>query len=188
MTMFTPSQHRALLTLARTAIDEAVTHRRIVTPPATDVAFAQPLGAFVTLTQGGQLRGCIGFPEATFPLREAIVQGAVSAALCDPRFPPVEPHELDTLRIEISVLSPLITALPEEVVVGIHGMVVEQGRARGLLLPQVPVEWGWDRETFLRHTCRKAGLPLDAWQQDARLFTFTAEVFNEDELREPAAE
>jgi len=186
--MFTHLQQRALLTLARGAISAAVLRSRVTATPPEDDAFTRPLGVFVTLKQRGELRGCIGFPEAHVPLREAVTQAAVSAALRDPRFPPVAARELDSLRLEISVLSPLAAAAPEEVVVGTHGLVIEHEQARGLLLPQVPVEWGWDRETFLRQICRKAGLPPDAWQRGARLFTFTAEVFSEEETPEPAAE
>jgi AmmeMemoRadiSam system protein A len=99
--------------------------------------------------------------------------------LDDPRFPPVTPAEAPHLKIGISVLSPLQPIRPEEVVVGRHGLVVTQGNRRGLLLPQVPIEWKWDRETFLSQTCLKAGLPADAWQHGAQLQGFTAEVFGE---------
>lgn len=182
--MFTNEQQRALLQLAREAMYTAIAEERLLAPASLDAAFQQPLGAFVTLTSGGQLRGCIGFPEPVCPLYEAIIQGGISAALRDPRFPPVTLHELGDLRIEISVLSPLIPATPEQVEIGMHGLVIEQGAARGLLLPQVPVEWGWNREEFLAHTCRKAGLPTNAWRSGARLYTFTAEVFSEEEAVE----
>lgn len=178
---YSNEQRRTLLTLARTAVTEAVLHRRAVDDTSEDPAFAETRGAFVTLTIAGGLRGCIGFPEAVFPLREAIVQGAISAALRDPRFPPVCAEELPRLHIEISVLSPLFEITPDAVEVGTHGLVIAKGGARGLLLPQVPVEWGWDREQFLQHTCRKAGLPADAWQHGATLYAFTAEVFGEEE-------
>ncbi len=144
-----------------------------------DALFTQPLGAFVTLSQRGNLRGCIGYPEAVYPLYETIMRSGMSAALHDPRFSPVTPGELADLHIEISVLSPLRQATPEEVEVGTHGLVIERGHYRGLLLPQVPVEWGWNREEFLEDTCRKAGLPADAWREGATLYTFTAEVFSE---------
>ena len=115
----------------------------------------------------------------------AVVQEcAVAAATEDPRFPPVSPDELSSLRVEISVLTPLVLIRPEEVEVGRHGLMIAQGRRRGLLLPQVPVEWGWDRETFLDQTCVKAGLPPSAWRHGATLWAFTAEVFGEEE---PAA-
>lgn len=182
MALFTTEQHRALLALARAAVQEAVQHGRMPTLAMADDAFARPLGAFVTLKQLGQLRGCIGSIAPVAPLHDTIIQMAVSAALRDPRFPPVATHELDTLDYEISILSPLEATTPEAVVVGTHGLVVEQGAARGLLLPQVPLEWGWDRVTFLQHTCRKAGLPMDAWQRGAKLYSFTAEVFSEEEL------
>lgn len=184
MALFNSAQHRTLLHLAREAVTEAVRYHRLLAKPVEDDAFTRPLGAFVTLKQFGQLRGCIGCIEALYPLHDTVIQMATSAALRDPRFPPVALHELDSLHVEISIMSPLTTATPEEVVVGTHGLVVEKGGARGLLLPQVPVEWGWDRETFLQHTCRKAGLPADAWQKGAKLYTFTAEAFSEEEIAE----
>jgi len=106
---------------------------------------------------------------------------AVAAGSEDSRFPPVSPKELPSLRVEISVLTPLVPIRPEEVEVGRHGLMVAQGRMRGLLLPQVPVEWGWDRETFLDQVCVKAGLPPSAWRHGATLLAFSAEVFGEDE-------
>jgi len=178
--MFTAEQRRFLLTLARDAVTCAVKHLPLPPPAALDALFTQPLGAFVTLTKDGNLRGCIGYPEAVYPLHETIARGAAAAALQDPRFPPVSPAELSELHIEISVLSPLQRATPEEVEVGTHGLVIEKGYNRGLLLPQVPVEWGWNREEFLAHTCRKAGLPADAWHAGVTLHTFTAEVFSEE--------
>lgn len=178
--MFTSEQQQFLLQLARRAVAKAVTEGKMLALPEVDDAFTLEQGAFVTLTKYGELRGCIGYPEPVLPLYQAIIHGASSAALEDPRFPPVAPVELDDLHIEISVLSPLQPAQPHEVEVGTHGLVIEQGRARGLLLPQVPVEWGWDREEFLAHTCRKAGLHAQAWREGANLFTFTAEVFGEE--------
>jgi AmmeMemoRadiSam system protein A len=180
--MFTLSQRHTLLSLARQAIVTAVTEGRLLVPLVEDPALQQALGAFVTLTMAGELRGCIGFIEPRYPLYETVARGGAAAALHDPRFPPVQTEELATLAVEISVLSPLAPALPESVRVGVHGLVVEQGAARGLLLPQVAVEWGWEREEFLAQTCRKAGLPLDAWRHGATLYTFSAEVFNEQTL------
>ena len=178
--MFTTEQQRFLLALARAAVTNAVTRRPLPQPAQLDELFTQPLGAFVTLTKNGELRGCIGYPEPHFPLFETIIHSGASAALQDPRFPPVSAGELDALHIEISVLSPLQRAAAEEVEVGTHGLVIERGHNRGLLLPQVPVEWGWDREQFLAQICRKAGLPTDAWRMGATLYTFTAEVFAEE--------
>jgi AmmeMemoRadiSam system protein A len=177
--MFTHEQQQALLRVARQAIVLVVTEQHLLTLEVVDQAFNEERGAFVTLTRAGQLRGCIGYPEPHYPLQDTIIRSAVSAALHDPRFPPVTPTELPDINIEISVLSPLSPATPEAVEVGRHGLVIEKGHARGLLLPQVPVEWGWSRDEFLAHLCRKAGLPTDAWQWGASLFTFTAEVFSE---------
>ncbi len=179
--MFTQEQQQFLLTLAREAVRSAVTREPMARTAEAEAPFTQPLGAFVTLHKAGDLRGCIGFPEPVYPLYETIIRSGISAALRDPRFPPVSSGELHALHIEISVLSPLRQATPEEVEVGTHGLVIEQGGFRGLLLPQVPVEWGWTREEFLAQTCRKAGLPADAWRTGATLYTFTAEVFSEDE-------
>lgn len=176
--MFSPDQQQFLLQLARQAVVAAVQEQPLPTPEV-DRAFTALQGAFVTLTKGGNLRGCIGFPEPVYPLFQAIIQGGAAAALHDPRFPSVAPAELDALHIELSVLSPLQRAQPGDVIVGTHGLVIEQGHAHGLLLPQVAVEWGWTRDEFLDHTCRKAGLPADAWRRGAALYTFTAEVFGE---------
>ena len=180
--MFSPDQQRSLLDLARSAVASAVLHGNLLRLTEVEPAFQQQLGAFVTLTRHGDLRGCIGYPEPVLPLYEAIIHGGYAAALNDPRFPSVMPHELPHLQIEISVLSPLAAITADEVVIGTHGLVIEQDRARGLLLPQVPVEWGWSREEFLAHTCRKAGLPADAWRRGAKLYGFTAEVFNEESM------
>src|SRR5208283_1627329 len=109
----------------------------------------------------------------------SVAETARAAAFEDPRFEPVTPSEAPRLTIEISVLSPLQSIRPEDVVIGKHGLVITQGQRRGLLLPQVPIEWDWDRETFLAQTCLKAGLPPKAWQQGAELQAFTAEVFGE---------
>lgn len=180
MTMFTMEQQLALLSLARTAVETAVTRGRLVSLTQIEEAFAPQRGVFVTLTAHGDLRGCIGFPEPIYPLHEAITRAGYAAALEDPRFNPVTPDELPGLRVEVSVLSPLAPILPDAVEVGVHGLVIEHQRRRGLLLPQVPVEYGWTRDEFLTYTCRKAGLPLTAWQDPAaKLFGFTAEVFHE---------
>jgi conserved hypothetical protein TIGR00296 len=177
--MFCEEHQRTLLALARKAIATALTDNRLLDLPTVDEALRRKYGAFVTLTLAGRLRGCIGYPEPVFPLHETIARGAVAAALHDPRFPPVTPEELLGLHIEISILSPLMPVTPEQVEVGVHGLVIEQGRARGLLLPQVPVEWGWSREEYLSHLCRKANLPTDAWRNGAILYAFTAHVFAE---------
>ncbi len=147
-------------------------------------------GAFTTIKRfpSGELRGCIGYPEPIKPLYRAIIETAVLAATDDPRFPPVTEEELPHVTFEVSVLTPPeeIKAPPEEranhVEVGKHGLIVRFGPYSGLLLPQVPVEYGWDVETFLAHTCLKAGLPPDCWmREDVKLFRFTAEVYAEVE-------
>jgi len=140
----------------------------------------EKFGAFVTLKINGGLRGCIGRVVGDLPLVETVSRMARSAAFEDPRFPPLSAGEFPRLEIEISILSPL-TPCPDsdKIEVGRHGLLISKGGASGLLLPQVPVEWGWDRETFLAQCCRKAGLPSSAWKdQDARIFWFEAEVFD----------
>jgi len=135
-------------------------------------------GVFVTLHVAKRLRGCIGVIEAKEPMGEAVAHCAQSAALEDPRFSRMQPADLPALKIEVSLLSPLEPIRPEDVEIGRHGLLIEQGLHRGLLLPQVAVEHKLDRECFLRETCHKAGLPPDAWRaHDARLFAFTCEVF-----------
>lgn len=143
----------------------------------------EPRGAFVTLKMRGELRGCIGYIQAMEPLWQTLEECTVSAASRDPRFPPVHPSELPDIRMEISVLSPIRPLVdPSTIEVGRHGLIVSRGPRRGLLLPQVATEYGWDRETFLRHTCLKAGLPSDAWSQEGTVLEcFTAEVFGEEE-------
>jgi AmmeMemoRadiSam system protein A len=139
-------------------------------------------GAFVTLKKRGALRGCIGTLECRRTLPEEVARVAVSAAREDPRFEPVRPSELADLDVEVSVLGPLEPIDPHDpaaIEIGRHGLVVEQGWRRGLLLPQVATEWGWDRETFLAHTCAKAGLPHDCWRTGARVFRFAADVFGD---------
>jgi AmmeMemoRadiSam system protein A len=173
------SQRKILLGIARRALEGYIGAEKIPSEVEVRGKLAAPGAAFVTLTKNGRLRGCIGYTEAVAPLFKVVQECAVAAATEDPRFPPVSPMELPSLRIEISVLTPMFPIRPEEVEVGRHGLMVAQGRMRGLLLPQVPVEWGWDRETFLDQTCVKAGLPPSAWRHGATLRAFTAEVFGE---------
>jgi AmmeMemoRadiSam system protein B/AmmeMemoRadiSam system protein A len=142
-------------------------------------------GAFVTLKEKGQLRGCIGYVSAVHPLFETIRGAAISAALKDPRFPPVNKGELKELTYEISVLSPFNRIYnTEQIVVGKHGLMIRKGRNEGLLLPQVASDNNWDRLTFLQQTCRKAGLPPDAWKdEDTDIFVFSAFVFGEEHIK-----
>jgi AmmeMemoRadiSam system protein A len=175
------SEHdrQLLLRVARDAIAAHVGAAPARVPGMSGV-LAHPGGAFVTLHNHGDLRGCIGHVEATEPLGTVVPRCAVAACSSDPRFPPVTATELDEIDIEVSLLGPLEPiAGPQDVDIGRHGLVVERGWQRGLLLPQVATEWNWDAETFLAQTCHKAGLPRDAWKQGAKLWRFEAEVFGE---------
>jgi AmmeMemoRadiSam system protein A len=135
-------------------------------------------GAFVSLHRGRELRGCVGFPEPTRPLVRAVMENVIGAAGRDPRFHPVENHELPGLAVEISVLGPISPLPPERVEPGRHGLLVEHQGRRGLLLPQVATEHRWGRIELLRQVCIKAGIPADAWQRpETRLYAFTAQVF-----------
>ena len=176
--MFSEAQQKTLLDIARDAVRAGVTGREPDVPSIGGLPEAT--GAFVTLKKHGELRGCIGTLECRRPLGEEVARAAVSAALEDPRFSPVRAAELDDLDVEVSVLGPLELidpADPSAIEIGRHGLVVEQGPRRGLLLPQVATEWKMDRETFLAHTCAKAGLPADCWRRGATVYRFAAEVF-----------
>lgn len=153
-----------------------------VTPGALPDDATLCRGCFVSLhTRDGALRGCVGTFATSQPLWETVRDMAIASGCRDPRFQPVAVGELDGLRLEISVLSVLQPATPQAVVVGRHGLQVESGHRRGVLLPQVAVEHGWDRETFLRHTCTKAALPQDAWREPTtKICVFTADVFGEN--------
>lgn len=184
--MLTPAGRRALLRLARTSVAARVNGQAPPEPASDDLPDLKA-GAFVTLRRSGELRGCIGHIEAERPVGDVVVRVAASAALEDPRFQPIRPAELPALDIEISVLGPLERIDPRDpaaIEIGRHGLVIEQGHHRGLLLPQVATEWGWDRETFLSHLCAKAGLPRDAWRSGAAVFRFEAEVFDEADAGE----
>lgn len=181
--MFTEAEQRALVEIARAAVTEAITGRHVEVPRPDTLDHLPPAsGAFVTLKRDGQLRGCIGTLECRRPLAEEIARAAVSAAREDPRFDPLRPAELDDLDVEVSVLGPLEAIDPRDpgaFDIGRHGLVVEQGDRRGLLLPQVAPEWGWGREEFLAQTCKKAGLPPDAWKRGATVYRFAADVFGD---------
>jgi AmmeMemoRadiSam system protein A len=139
-------------------------------------------GVFTTLHLRGDLRGCVGYAMPVLPLHQAVAETAKAAAFEDSRFLPVGEAEATELEISLSILSPLFSIQPEEVQVGRHGLVASLGAFRGLLLPQVPVECGWDRETFLQQTCRKAGLPPDACHKGVQFEAFTAEVFGDADI------
>ena len=171
--MLTADQRRHLLSIAHASIDRQV---RGGTPVETGtMALPDASGVFVTIKERGRLRGCLGTLQNRTGLAAEVSRCAADSASEDPRFPPVAVDELP------SVLGPLeeIEARPGAFTIGVHGLVVEQGSHRGLLLPQVATEWGWDAEQFLRQTCVKAGLPPDAWRNGARVFRFAAEVFGD---------
>ena len=142
----------------------------------------EPRGVFTTLHLHGDLRGCVGYAMPVLPLHRAVTETAKAAAFEDTRFLPVSETEAKELEVSLSVLSALFPIDPDAVEVGRHGLVASMGPYRGLLLPQVPLESGWDRETFLEQTCRKAGLPVDAWRSGAKFEAFTAEVFGDTDL------
>ncbi len=173
-----------LLKLARSVIEAECKGSKLTVSAPPSPIMREPRGAFVTLKISGRLRGCIGYIEAIKPLAETIREMAKAAAFSDWRFEPVRTEELPAIELEISVLSPLFEVRdPSTIVVGTHGLVVSRGSHRGLLLPQVPVEWGWNRETFLSETCVKAGLPEGAWKEKGtKIEAFTADVFSEREL------
>jgi uncharacterized protein len=177
---FSPGERDLLLKLAHESIASALAGREIsLAPPSPHLA--ETRGAFTTVYCRGELRGCVGYVLPVAPLYRTIAETARSAAFEDPRFPPITRAELPDVEISLSVLSPLQPVEPEEVKIGRHGLLVSHGGRRGLLLPQVPVEHGWGRITFLEQTCRKAGLPPNAWKEGAKLEAFTAEVFGEKE-------
>lgn len=170
----------ALLRLARAAVAEFLATGAEIEDRTGRAGLAEPRGAFVTLTRKGELRGCIGFIAPVLPLGRAVIRAAIYAATEDPRFPRVAPGELDGLRFEISALTPAREIDdPKTVVVGTHGLIVEKDGRSGVLLPQVAVDEGWDRATFLEQVCLKAGLPPDAWRRGARLSVFEAVVFHD---------
>jgi AmmeMemoRadiSam system protein A len=180
--MLSEGEKEFLLFIARRSIEAAVTKKGTAMPENIPITLTENCGAFVTLHKGSELRGCIGYIEGMKPLYETISDAAQKAALEDYRFMPVTPDELAYIKIEISVLSPLkLINNMDEIEVGKHGLIIEYQYNRGLLLPQVATEYGWNRQTFLNQTAHKAGLPSDIWKNpQAKIFIFTAEIFHED--------
>ncbi len=180
-TTLRPELQQKLLRMARETIETSIRTRQIPTFEIDEPELLQKCGAFVTIKRHGQLRGCIGYVEGIKPLWETIVDMALAASTEDPRFQPMTVAELDDFDLEISVMTPLHKVEnPEEVTVGTHGILLRRGHRSGLLLPQVATEYGWDRETFLAHTCQKAGLPMDAWRDpQTAIYVFSAQVFHE---------
>ncbi|MBV8050629.1 MAG: AmmeMemoRadiSam system protein A [Acidobacteriaceae bacterium] len=179
---FDSEERRILLQLAHNAIESVFDQREInVGPPSSH--FSEPRGAFTTIYLHGQLRGCVGYVFAVTPLYRTVAETARAAAFEDTRFYPITREEAPDLRVSLSILSNLEEIKSDQIEVGRHGLVISLHGQRGLLLPQVPVEYQWTRTTFLEQTCRKAGLPTDAWKTGARLEAFTAEVFGDDDLK-----
>jgi AmmeMemoRadiSam system protein A len=175
---FSPAERTLLLELAHEAIARTLEQRELLLiPPSAHLA--EPRGAFTTLHYRGALRGCVGYVYPMTPLYRTVAESACGAAFNDSRFHPVAREEAPELEVSLSVLSRPELIQAEAVEIGRHGLLVSLGAYRGLLLPQVPIEHGWDRIAFLEQTCRKAGLPLNAWQTGAKLEAFTAEVFGD---------
>jgi hypothetical protein len=185
-----------LVNLARRTVDEIVkTTQKPETPKDTPDHLRDKSGVFVTLNSildsRVSLRGCIGRPYPTSPLVEATIDSAVDSAVNDPRFPAIIPKELDSIIVDLSVLTPpkkIEYTHPEELLdlvkVGRDGLIASRGMSRGLLLPQVPVDWKWDTKEFLEHTCNKAGLPIETWKDpETEFMSFQAEIFGEETPR-----
>lgn len=181
----TEEEKRKLLTYARDAIESRFDELPEAHGYSSSGNLASCRGVFVTLRAGTELRGCVGYIESRVPLAETVQEVARKAAFEDPRFSPVELNELDGISIEISLMSPLqVLKDPEDFEVGKHGLLIEAGGRRGLLLPHVASEHGWDREAFLNHTALKAGLPADVWRsREALICSFTTDTFSEAELQ-----
>ena len=179
----TSGEKAELLQIARDVIEAHCRGKRIPAPRASSPSLNELRGAFVTLHKDGKLRGCIGHIRGEKPLVETVAEMAEAAAFRDPRFPPVTAEEIRMLEYEISVLTPLRRiSNVEEIQVGTHGIYMKSDGCSGLLLPQVATEWGWDRETFLEHTCKKAGLPTDAWKdENTEIYIFSADVFSPED-------
>lgn len=186
----------AAVRLARKAVDAKAAGRSIAREEIP-AGMESPKGVFVTLNTypGGDLRGCIGYPEPVMPMGEAIISSAVSAASRDPRFSPVTERETDSITVEVTLLTvpERIDApkseLPSKIVIGRDGLIISCRGRRGLLLPQVPGEWGWDQEEYLAQLSVKAGLPPDAWKRpDAEIQWFRGTVFAEETPRGKVSE
>ncbi len=178
--LLTKKEQKDLLKIARDAIVSYVSTGNVPIIERTSKGLLLESGCFVTIKQGGQLRGCIGNFVSDRPLYELVQEMAVSAATRDPRFYPMKEPDLADFELDISVLSPLrLAESVDEIEVGTHGIYIVKGSYRGVLLPQVATEYGWDRETFLNHTCQKAGLPDNAWQKECEIYIFSAQVFGE---------
>lgn len=191
MRLLTDEEGKIALAAAKFAVYDKVAKtvntEKAAPPDISDYEiFNEKRGVFVTLTEEGELRGCIGYPYPVLPLGEALHDAAVSAAVRDPRFMPVRENELAAIEFEVTILTPpeLLTCSaaerPKNIEVGRHGLIIKDRGMSGLLLPQVATEYGWDAEEFLMHTCIKAGTDRDAWKRDdTALYTFEGQIFSE---------
>lgn len=181
----TPAEKKQLLEIAHESVIAVVNGAAVPEFQVDSPALQEKRGAFVTLHKHGELRGCIGYIVPVKALYLTVSEAAGAAAVRDWRFNPVQPRELSQLTYEISALSPLKTISSiDEIEVGRHGLIIEKGMHKGLLLPQVATEWHWDREEFLRHTCQKAGLPMNSWQdEDCHIQIFSAHVFGDADFQ-----
>ena len=178
---FSAEERNFLLRAAHEAIAAALKIRPLpdFQPAGLSPRFREKRGVFTTLYWKENLRGCVGHILPSASLLQSVMETAQAAAFHDPRFSPLTREELPETTISLSVLSPLQLIQPEQIEIGQHGLLISFGANRGLLLPQVPVEHGWDRLTFLEQTCCKTGLPTDAWKKGATIEAFTAEVFGD---------
>jgi AmmeMemoRadiSam system protein A len=184
MSQLSSEDGRTLLGIARRAISSVIVEKTLPDFPPFPSSLNDHRGAFVTLFREGKLRGCVGQVEDPGPLADGVARAAINAALHDFRFAPVTIEEIPGLEIEISVLSPLERIAPESIVAGEHGVLVVRPPNKGLLLPRVATERGWTALRLLEETCKKAGLPGDAWRDsETQIFAFTAEIFSETEIR-----
>jgi len=179
-------EEQTLLRLSRFTLERWLTEKKYPSEKEMEgyeitPSLEQKVGVFVSIHKLGELRGCIGYLTGTTVIYKSVIENTVNAATKDPRFPPIGENELDMVDIEISVMTPLKPLEDiEDIEVGRDGLLLERGFHRGLLLPQVATEWGWDKYEFLEQTCRKAGLPPDAYQKkDTKIFCFQAQVFGE---------
>jgi len=183
----TNDQQKILLDLARLAIQHYLEEKVTLEAKTNEAVFKAKRGAFVTLKVDCQLRGCIGYALPHKSLFETVIDSAIAAAFRDYRFPSIEQEELERIDVEISVLSlPKKIKDVSEIKIGEHGLIISKGPHKGLLLPQVPVEWDWDLKTFLAHACLKAGLAEDEWKKGAKIEIFSAQIFSDHSTRTPA--
>ena len=179
--LLTKDEQQQLLKIARDTIVSYVTSGSFSPVENASDGLNVTSGCFVTIKQHGKLRGCIGNFVSDQPLHKLVQEMALSAATRDPRFYPMKPDDLANFELDISVLSPLRKIDDvNEIQVGVHGIYIIKNSSRGVLLPQVATEYGWDRETFLKQTCLKAGLPEDAWKMGCDIYIFSALVFGEE--------